>query len=178
MSTFTRVGPEEAYRTLEEKSLGQLVDVREGSEVDALRVEGALNLPLSRLDALVDRIDRGRPVFLLCRSGGRAAKAADKLHALGIKDVRVIEGGIMAWETAGKPVIRGTTRVWAMDRQVRFVAGTLVLTGFVLAAAVSPRFLYLSAFVGAGLVFSAVSDICIMATLLGRMPWNKGSCQS
>ena len=87
MSTFTRVGPEEAHRTLEDKGVGQLVDVREGSEVDALRVEGALNLPLSRLDALIDRIDRSRPVFLLCRSGGRAAKPdtvpAPKLTRIG-----------------------------------------------------------------------------------------------
>ncbi len=180
MSTYARVSPEEAHRSLEAKGAGQLVDVREGSEVDALRVEGALNLPLSRLDALAGRLDCNRPVFLLCRSGGRSAQAAEKLHSLGVKDIRVIGGGILAWEAAGKPVVRGESRVWGIERQVRFTAGTLVFTGVVLGAAVHPAGLLLSGFVGAGLVFSAVTDTCTMALVLARLPWNrgKGSCKT
>lgn len=173
MSAYTRVGPDEAHRALDEKGVGQLVDVRETTEVDALRVEGALNLPLSRLDALAVRVDRDRPVFLLCRSGARAAKAAEKLHALGVKDIRVIDGGIQAWEGAGKPVVRGASRVWSIERQVRFIAGSLALTGVVLAKTVDPRWLYLSGFVGAGLMFAGATDICMMAIVLGKLPWNK-----
>ena len=174
MSDFLRVGADEAHAVLEGKVPGQLVDVREASEIDAVRVEGALNLPLSRLEALVGRLD-GRPVFLMCRSGSRAATAAGKLHRLGIKDVRIVEGGLDAWTAAGKPVVRGTSRVWAMERQVRFAAGSLVLAGLLLGAIVGPRWLLLSAFVGSGLVFSAVTDTCTMALLLARLPWNKGS---
>ncbi len=176
MSAYSRVGPEEAHRTLEEKGVGQLVDVRETMEIDALRVEGALNLPLSRLDALADRVDRGRPVFLLCRSGARAAKAAEKLHALGVKDIRVIDGGIEAWAGAGKPVIRGTSRVWSLERQVRFIAGSLVIVGTTLGLMVNFKWLFLALFVGCGLVFAAVTDICTMALILAKLPWNKGSC--
>jgi len=178
VSAYTRVGPAEAHQSLEVKGVGQLVDVREGSEVDALRVEGALNLPLSRLEALASRIDRDRPVFLLCRSGGRAATAAEKLHSLGVKDIRVIEGGILAWESAGKPVVRGESRVWSMERQVRFTAGLFVATGVALGYALDKRFYLLAAFVGGGLMFSALTDTCAMAVVLGRLPWNrgKGSC--
>ena len=175
MSAYTRIGSDEAHRILEDKGVGQLVDVRETGEVDALRVEGALNLPLSRLDSLADRIDRGRPVFLLCRSGARAAKAAEKLHGLGVKNIRVIDGGIEAWAGAGKPVIRGTSRVWSMERQVRFAAGLLVFLGLALAWAFGPRWLLLSGFVSVGLMFSAVTDTCTMALLLAKLPWNKGS---
>ena len=178
MSDFTRVAPEEAHRALEVKGVGQLVDVREVSEVDALRVEGALNLPLSSFDSLAGRVDRDRPVFLLCRSGARAASAAKKLHALGVKDIRVIEGGIQAWAGAGKPVIHGTSRVWSLERQVRFIAGSLALTGAVLAATVNPRWILLSGFVGAGLMFAGATDFCLMAILLGKLPWNKGSGRS
>lgn len=178
MSAYTRVGPEEAHRILEEKGVGQLVDVRETMEVDALRVEGALNLPLSRLDALAARVDRDRPVFLLCRSGARAAKAAEKLHALGVRDIRVVDGGIQAWESAGKPVIRATSRVWSIERQVRFIAGSLALIGVVLAKTVDPRWLYLSGFVGAGLMFAGATDVCMMAIVLSKLPWNKGACRS
>lgn len=171
----SRVAPEEAHRLLDGGGAGQLIDVREVSEVDALRVEGALNLPLSRFDSLVDRVDRTKPVFVLCRSGARAAQAASRLEALGVKDVRVVEGGLLAWEAAGKPVIRGTSRVWAMERQVRFVAGLLVAVGTIAGGMIDFRWLLLPLFVGGGLVFSAVTDTCTMAVILGRMPWNRGS---
>jgi rhodanese-related sulfurtransferase len=175
MSAFTRAGSDEAHAVLDGTVPGQLVDVRETSEVDALRIEGALNLPLSRLAALIGRIDKTKPVFILCRSGARAKTAAEKLGRLGIKDIRVVDGGLDAWTKAGKPVVRGVSRVWAMERQVRFAAGSLVLAGLILAFTAGPAWLLLSAFVGAGLAFSAVTDTCTMALILARLPWNKGS---
>jgi hypothetical protein len=62
--------------------------------------------------------------------------------------------------------------VWSLERQVRVVAGSLVLLGILLSL-VHPAFLGLSAFVGAGLIFAGVTDYCGMALLLARMPWNK-----
>jgi len=173
---YVLVAPEEAHRVLESKGPGQLVDVREVSEVDALRVEGALNLPLSRLDELAGRLDTTAPVYLLCRAGSRAASAASRLHALGHKEIFVVRGGLDAWTASGKPVVRGESRVWSMERQVRFAAGALVLCGVVLGAALHPAWFFLSGFVGAGLVFSAVTDTCTMALVLARLPWNQGSC--
>jgi rhodanese-related sulfurtransferase len=165
----------EAHRTLEAGGAPQLVDVREASEIQALSVEGALNLPLSRLGELAERLDRNRPIFLLCRSGNRAASAAAQLRSLGHRDVLVIRGGLDAWVKSGKPYVRGTSRVWSLERQVRFAAGGLVLTGSVLAFAVDPRWLALPAFVGLGLVFAAATDTCGIARVLARMPWNRGS---
>lgn len=173
---YALVEPEQAHRVLETKGAGQLVDVREVSEVAALRVEGALNLPLSRLNELAGRLTSGAPVYLLCRSGARAASAAARLHALGHKEIFVVRGGLDAWAAAGKPVVVGESRVWSMERQVRFAAGALVLSGVVLGATVHPGFFLLSGFVGAGLVFSAVTDTCTMALVLARLPWNRGSC--
>jgi hypothetical protein len=89
--------------------------------------------------------------------------------------VRIVEGGIQAWVAAGYPVERGTSRVWSLERQVRFAAGTGVLVGVGLAWVVHPWFIALAAFVGAGLVFSAVTDTCGMALMLARMPWNQQS---
>jgi hypothetical protein len=45
--------------------------------------------------------------------------------------------------------------------------------GVVLSVFAHPYFVWLSAFVGAGLVFAAVTDTCGMAMVLARMPWNK-----
>ena len=62
--------------------------------------------------------------------------------------------------------------VWAMDRQVRATAGALVLTG-ILASTVVPRAKWLAGGIGAGLLYSGVSDTCAMANLLSRAPWNR-----
>jgi hypothetical protein len=57
-------------------------------------------------------------------------------------------------------------------RQVRILEGSLVLVGVGLGWLVHPGFYSLSAFIGAGLVFSGITDTCGMAWMLGRMPWN------
>ena len=164
-----------AHLALETNGIGQLVDVREVSEVDALRVEGAMNLPLSRLSELAVRLDRGTPVYLLCRSGARAASAAAQLKKLGHHDIRVVRGGLDAWIASGKPVVRGESRVWSMERQVRFAAGMLVFIGTTAGLILNRRWFFLPGFVGLGLMFSAVTDTCTMALVLARLPWNRGS---
>ena len=68
---------------------------------------------------------------------------------------------------------RGASRVWSLERQVRFAAGAGVLVGVGLAWMVHPWFIALAALIGAGLVFSAVTDTCGMALVLARMPWNQ-----
>jgi Protein of unknown function (DUF2892) len=58
-------------------------------------------------------------------------------------------------------------------RQVQIVAGSLVFTGTMLGAFVSPAFLLLSGFVGAGLMFAGITDTCAMAMLLAKLPYNQ-----
>ena len=150
----------------------QIIDVREFSEFNSERIEGAKLKPLSNLDKQATEIDTSKPVYLMCRSGGRAKQAAEKLSKKGFSDVCVITGGMNAWTNANLPVIKGESKVWSLERQVRFAAGSLVVVG-VLLSFVSPYFILLSAFVGAGLVFAAVTDTCGMAMALAKMPWNK-----
>ena len=58
-------------------------------------------------------------------------------------------------------------------RQVQIIAGSLVLTGTLLGIFVAPGFLFLSGFVGAGLLFAGVSGTCMMANILGKLPYNQ-----
>ena len=163
-------------REVNEKLTGgecQIIDVREFSEYDSERVTGARLMPLSQFEKHVAEIDRTKPVYLMCRSGNRAKQAAEKLIAKGFADVRVIEGGMQAWSNANLPVIKGESKVWSLERQVRFTAGLLVLTGAILSFAVHPYFILLSGFIGAGLVFAAVTDTCGMGMMLAKMPWNQ-----
>ncbi len=151
----------------------QVIDVREFSEFNNERIADAQLMPLSNFEKQADEIDHSKPVYLMCRSGGRARKPADRLAARGFTDIHVVDGGMMAWKGADLPVVKGDSKVWSLERQVRFTAGMLVLLGVVLAAIVHPYFIAISAFAGAGLTFAGTTDWCGMALLLAKMPWNK-----
>lgn len=151
-----------------------LIDVRTPVEFREVHVEFARNVPLDRLDPQAVKAAHngsGDPLYVICRSGNRARQACEKLAAAGLSVVNV-EGGTQAWDAAGLPVVRGQKAI-SLERQVRIIAGSLVLAGSILALTVHPYFAGLAAFVGAGLVFAGVTDICGMAILLGRMPWNQ-----
>jgi hypothetical protein len=77
----------------------------------------------------------------------------------------------------GLPVNRGPQAI-SLERQVRIVAGSLVVLGTGLGALVSSWFLVLSGFVGMGLVFAGITDSCAMGMLLARMPWNRAAAGS
>lgn len=157
----------------------QVIDVREFSEFNSERIADAQLMPLSNFEKHADEIDHSKPVYLMCRSGNRAKQAAEKLAKKGFTDIHVVEGGMLAWTGASLPVVKGESKVWSLERQVRFAAGLFVLTGIVLGVFLTPYLYLLSAFVGAGLVFSAVTDTCGMGMVLARMPWNKApvSCE-
>lgn len=157
----------------------QVIDVREFSEFNSERIADAQLMPLSNFEKHADEIDHSKPVYLMCRSGNRAKQAAEKLTKRGFTDIHVVEGGMMAWSGANLPTVKGESKVWSLERQVRFAAGMFVLTGVVLNVFVSPYLLLLSAFVGGGLMFSALTDTCGMGMVLARMPWNKApaSCE-
>ncbi|WP_037568426.1 rhodanese-like domain-containing protein [Phaeacidiphilus oryzae] len=155
-----------------------VIDVRSPGEYASGHVPGAHNIPLDRLKqalpALRDAAGRGE-LAVVCASGSRSQTACKQLAEAGIPAATLI-GGTSAWTAAGNPVNRpaGARRVWAMDRQVRLVAGSLVAVGVLLDLAV-PGLRWVSAAVGGGLVFSALSNTCAMGNLLGRLPFNRGT---
>jgi len=152
-----------------------LLDVRTPAEYEAAHLPGSVLHPLTALDPdAVRRLASGRAAcVIICGSGQRARRAAEKLQSSDLPALSVLDGGITAWEAAGLPLQRGTRRVISLERQVRIAAGALVFTGALLTWLVNPWFLLLPAFVGAGLIFAGVTDFCGMALLLARLPWNQ-----
>jgi rhodanese-related sulfurtransferase len=154
----------------------ELIDVRSPAEYREVHAEPARLVPLGSLDPHAMMRTRsgseGDPLYVICRSGSRGRQAAERFHAAGYTNVVNVEGGTIAWEQAGLPVVRGQ-KMMSLERQVRIAAGSLVLIGTVLGAFVHPGFLALAAFVGAGLVFAGVTDTCGMGMILARMPWNR-----
>ena len=98
--------------------------------------------------------------------------ARQTLAGKGFTLLKVLDGGVQAWTNSGRPLTVVQNKPWSMERQVRVTAGGLVLTFFGLGLLTSKKFFLGAAIVGAGLVYAGVSDTCMMASVLGRMPWN------
>ncbi len=159
-------------RRLEDPEL-RVIDVRTGGEFETVHIPGSYNIPLDTLSEHVgDLAAVDHPVVLVCQSGGRAGQAHGALDSAGKSGLFVLEGGMAAWQLQGGDVAHGDTQRWAMDRQVRLVAGSLALAG-VLASVAAPKAKWLSAGVAGGLVFSAVSNTCAMASVLAKLPYNR-----
>jgi len=158
-----------------------LIDVRTPIEYREFHVEFARNVPLDQLDPPTVMQSRNgtkdEPLYVVCRSGSRGEKACERFRLAGFTDVVNVDGGTLACEQAGLPMVRGKKTI-SLERQVRITAGSLVLLGAVLGWLIHPAFIGLSAFVGAGLIFSGITDTCGMGMMLARMPWNRGSQDS
>lgn len=151
----------------------RVLDVRTGGEFETVHIPGSYNVPLDTLAEHAHELaDVDHPVVLVCQSGGRATQAHGTLVDAGKASLHILDGGIAAWQEAGGDVVRGATERWAMDRQVRLVAGSLVLSGIV-ASTLVPKAKWLAGGVGAGLTYSALSNTCAMATMLGKLPYNQ-----
>jgi rhodanese-related sulfurtransferase len=153
----------------------ELIDVRTPVEFREVHVTFARNRPLEYLDPAriaAERRDSSQPLYVICKSGSRGRQACEKLLAAGLMNVINVDGGTTAWEQAGLGVNRGRKAI-SLERQVRIVAGAMVVVGAALGAFVHPAWIGLAAFVGSGLVFAGVTDTCGMALVLARMPWNQ-----
>ena len=174
--TVNTISPKELAARRECGEACELIDVRTPVEFRQMHVTFARNEPLQRLDprSVINARDGARqePLYFICQLGKRGNQACEKLIAAGFTNVVNVEGGTHAWEQAGLPVARGPA-VMLLERQVRIAAGLLVLIGSVLGYFVSPYWIGLSAFVGAGLAYAGITDSCGMAMLLARMPWNQ-----
>ncbi|MGA9276002.1 rhodanese-like domain-containing protein [Ilumatobacter sp.] len=152
----------------------RILDVRSGGEFDGVHIAGSYNVPLDTLGEHVgDLASVEHPVVLVCASGARADRAHAKLTEAGKQQLHLLEGGLDAWIGSGGDVVRGSNATWAMDRQVRFVAGAISLAGLLLSTKV-PKAKWLAGGVATGLTFSALSNTCAMGNVLARLPHNRG----
>lgn len=172
---ITTISPARLHELNQADGPVELIDVRTPVEFREVHVGFARNLPLDQLDpakVAANRKQSDKPLYVICRSGNRGRQACEKLQSAGYSNVVNVDGGTLAWDQAGLPVVRGKKAI-SLERQVRIAAGSLVLIGSALAAFDSPYGIGLAAFVGAGLVFAGITDTCGMGLMLARMPWNR-----
>ena len=157
----------------------RILDVRTPGEFETAHIAGAYNVPLDLLrehrDEIIAHLDED--IVLVCRSGQRAAQAQETLRNAGLANVHILDGGITAWETNGFAVSRGAQR-WELERQVRLVAGSIVLSS-VLASIAVPKLKWVAAAIGGGLTFASLTNTCAMGMALSKLPYNRGaSCDA
>ncbi|MFA7325532.1 MAG: thioredoxin [Candidatus Kapaibacterium sp.] len=98
-----RLDAKSFHGKLSETPNAQLVDVRTPEEYNSGHIESSLNLNVydSNFDKEISKLDKSKPVFLYCRSGGRSSSAASKLVDMGFTEIYDLQGGITAWNANG-----------------------------------------------------------------------------
>lgn len=101
--------PEVGVEALPERPV--ILDVREDDEWDAGHVEGAVHIPLAelpgRLDEIPQDLPEGQDLVVVCRGGGRSARATGWLIGQGVEAVN-LDGGMVAWARARRPMVTDT----------------------------------------------------------------------
>lgn len=163
---------DQLHERLNQGARFQMIDVRSPGEYAAGHLPCAVNLPMDQVESRLDDLHHRDPVLLICQSGRRAVLTRELLRPH-LNDLIVLEGGTTAWARAGLPLVRGAVTRWSLERQVRLAAGVLTAIGATLVLTADPLWAFVPLGTGAGLAFAGVTNICGMATVLARMPWNR-----
>ena len=100
---IAQISVTEAKKALEDKKDAQFIDVRTIEEYAGSHAVGAKNLPLDKLDAELAKLDKDKPVYVICETGRRSQKGSEILQKAGFKDIYNIKGGTSEWISAGLP---------------------------------------------------------------------------
>lgn len=97
--------PQQFREQITHDSSVQILDVRTPKEFSGGHLENALNVDWMgrHFDEGISQLDKERPVYIYCLSGGRSSEAARKLRSIGFKEVYDMKGGLMAWRAAHLP---------------------------------------------------------------------------
>ena len=84
-----------------------VIDVRTPEEFAAGHLDGAVMIDFQSPSFAADVVGLGEdtPVFVYCRSGNRSAQAVAAMVQLGFTDITELDGGVVAWEAAGLPLV-------------------------------------------------------------------------
>lgn len=108
----TNLTPSEFSEKLKETPEAQLVDVRTPGEVAGGFIDHAVNIDYNGADfeSKIAKLDKSKPVFVYCLSGGRSGSAASDMRSMGFKTVYELEGGIMKWNAAKMPLVMTSSK--------------------------------------------------------------------
>ena len=100
---ITQLSVKEANSRLGARDV-QFIDVRTEQEYSAGHAVGARNLPLDKLEAQMNSLDKARPVYVICQTGRRSQQGSEVLQQAGFGEIYNINGGTSEWAAAGLPI--------------------------------------------------------------------------
>lgn len=150
-----------------------LIDVRESGEYATEHIKGAILHPLSGFNPSEIKPKPGQKLVLYCQSGRRSAQAVQKLQTAGFTEIYQLENGLGTWKSNNYSLEKSQNAPISLMRQVQIVAGSLVTLGIILHLTIAPWGIFLSGFVGLGLIFAGVTNTCAMGMLLAKLPYNQ-----
>ncbi len=97
--TIKVLAPQAMHEVLKESPTAQLVDVRTDQEYKVSHLRDAQNICVTDSDfkEKVQGLDKNKPVYVYCKSGGRSGRAAKILQDMGFKEIYDLDGGITKW---------------------------------------------------------------------------------
>jgi rhodanese-related sulfurtransferase len=148
-----------------------IIDVRTKPEHEGLSLTRPhVHIPLDQLDPKKfieeNNISADTKIYMLCKLGGRATKAAEKFINAGYNNVCVIEGGIDNCVKCGQQT-KADANVISLERQVRIAVGSLIALSVILG------YPFIAMLFGCALAISGITNWCGMALLLAKAPWNR-----
>jgi len=135
-SFIGKVAVNEFEQKLNESKDAQLIDVRTPEEYVEGHLQNASNIDYrgSDFDKQIKKLDKSKPVFVYCLSGGRSGNATEKMKSMGFKEIYDLKGGINAWKNADKPLnmnLTNKSKGMTMNDFMNHVkSGKLVLVDF------------------------------------------------
>lgn len=106
VATSEKMPPADFWTSYEAETDAQLIDVRTPEEIAEGKVPGAtmMNFRDAKFQSQLETLNKEKPVYLYCRSGGRSGQAAATMERIGFQHIIDMQGGMTAWEAAGLPV--------------------------------------------------------------------------
>lgn len=103
----TSLLPNDFSKQIEQSPSAVILDVRTPEEYAGGHIENSSNVNWkdSNFEKQISTIDKTKPVFVYCLSGGRSASAAARMRSLGFEKVYELEGGIAKWNAVQLPIV-------------------------------------------------------------------------
>ena len=105
--SYKEIDVEELNKIVDSGNCKNFIDVREPDEFYEVRAKGTKNMPLSVFDPDAFEsntgIPKNEPIYVICKMGGRSARACELLADVGYTDLTNIAGGTTAWVGSSLP---------------------------------------------------------------------------
>jgi rhodanese-related sulfurtransferase len=147
-----------------------LIDVRALSEFHDAHLPGAIHIPLDSIGPqLRDQIPGAdTTVVTICAHGFRSRTAAERLRALGLKQVYSLAGGMQAFAQTPSTASACSIQSSGFDRPRSIIYGAIHCVGAALALLQDPQWAYLNLFLGAGMVLNGLIGWCGLSLIFRR----------